>query len=111
MKISFDYSLRNDAAYSGFVDSLWRRTWTGWEIEILVADGMSDDGTARSVVPVCGQMRPSAYHDTPARIVSTELNAAIREAAGDIVIRMDAHRFMRGTTFVCVKGFSESGSG
>jgi succinoglycan biosynthesis protein ExoA len=59
--------------------------------EVIVADGMSDDGT-RSIV--CGLAKETPrlrIVDNPSRIVSTGLNAAIREARGSVIIRMDAH--------------------
>lgn len=68
--------------------------------EILVADGMSDDGT-REILLRVGQksLGPGAVASSPpmrvidnaSRMAATGLNAAIRVASGDIIIRMDAH--------------------
>jgi succinoglycan biosynthesis protein ExoA len=88
--------------------------------EVIVADGMSDDGTreilSRLAEEVAGKPADAAPSlggegrgegeslksasapgcllriiDNPGRIVSKGLNAAIRAARGDIIIRMDAH--------------------
>lgn len=59
--------------------------------EIIVADGMSDDGTREILARLTADSTPLRVIDNPGRIVSTGLNAAIREAQGDIIIRMDAH--------------------
>jgi succinoglycan biosynthesis protein ExoA len=61
------------------------------KIEVLVADGMSIDGT-RQVLDLYRQIvLPLRVIDNPDKIVSAGLNAAIREARGAVIIRMDAH--------------------
>ena len=61
------------------------------EMEILVVDGMSVDGT-REVVEALRRRDPRLrLLDNPERIVSTALNRAIREARGDILVRVDGH--------------------
>jgi glycosyltransferase involved in cell wall biosynthesis len=61
------------------------------EFEIIVADGMSDDGT-RDILKQLAEKDPRLrVIDNPGRIVSTGLNAALRAARGAIIARMDAH--------------------
>jgi glycosyltransferase involved in cell wall biosynthesis len=60
-------------------------------VEILVADGMSTDGTREYLEQMARQHPQIRILDNPGRIVSTGLNAAIRAARGDIIVRMDAH--------------------
>ena len=61
------------------------------EFEIIVADGMSDDGT-RDILKQLAEKAPRLrVIDNPGRIVSTGLNAALRAARGAIIARMDAH--------------------
>jgi glycosyltransferase involved in cell wall biosynthesis len=66
----------------------WRDRGT---FEVLVADGMSDDGTREIVRKVAQSDSRVRLIDNPGRIVSTGLNAAIRVARGGIIVRMDAH--------------------
>jgi len=70
------------------VQEPWRDRGT---IEVLVADGMSDDGTREIVRKVAQSDSRVRLIDNPGRIVSTGLNAAIRVARGGIIVRMDAH--------------------
>src|SRR5258708_4071747 len=113
MKISLIIPCRNERQHIlGFVDSLLAQDLDpGWEIEILVADGMSDDGTREVLCQYAARAPQVRIIDNPARIVSTGLNAAIREAAGDIVIRMDAHTiYARDYVRECVKALAKSGA-
>jgi glycosyltransferase involved in cell wall biosynthesis len=60
-------------------------------VEILVVDGMSDDGTTHEV-DVFAQAEPRVRLLTnPRRIVASALNLGIRSARGEIIVRMDAH--------------------
>lgn len=63
----------------------------GLGIEVLIADGQSDDGTRAIIEDVAADDPRVVLVDNPGRIVSTGLNAAIRAARGDIIIRMDVH--------------------
>jgi glycosyltransferase involved in cell wall biosynthesis len=59
--------------------------------EVIVADGMSDDGT-RSVLEALARLHPELrVIDNPAQIAATGLNAAIGVAKGQVIVRMDAH--------------------
>ncbi|HTE91526.1 MAG TPA: glycosyltransferase family 2 protein [Terriglobales bacterium] len=59
--------------------------------EIVVADGMSTDGTREYLQQMAKRHPRIRILDNPGRIVSTGLNAAIRAARGDTIVRMDAH--------------------
>jgi glycosyltransferase involved in cell wall biosynthesis len=59
--------------------------------EIIVADGISGDGTREILSDIArGEPRLTVI-DNPGRIVSTALNEGIRHARGKIIIRMDSH--------------------
>jgi len=59
--------------------------------EVIVADGMSDDGTREMILRLAQNEPRLRLVENQGGIVSTGLNAAIREALGSIIIRMDAH--------------------
>jgi succinoglycan biosynthesis protein ExoA len=59
--------------------------------EIIVADGMSDDGTREILDRLKSGNACLRVIENPKRIVSTGLNAGIQAARGQIIIRMDAH--------------------
>ncbi|MHB1416186.1 MAG: glycosyltransferase family 2 protein [Chloroflexota bacterium] len=60
-------------------------------LEVIVADGMSSDGT-RDIVRSYQKTAPNLrLIDNPGRIVPTALNCAIRVATGSIIVRVDGH--------------------
>ncbi|HTP88952.1 MAG TPA: glycosyltransferase family 2 protein [Bryobacteraceae bacterium] len=88
MIVSIVVPVRREArAIERFLDSLAAQDLAGLEWEVIVADGMSDDGTREILA-----RRPGLkVIDNPGLTVSRGLNAAIRAARGDIILRMDAH--------------------
>jgi len=61
------------------------------KVEILVVDGMSEDGT-RDIVTAMAVCNPRVQlMDNPERIVSTALNRGVHAAHGEIIIRVDGH--------------------
>jgi glycosyltransferase involved in cell wall biosynthesis len=60
-------------------------------LEILVVDGMSDDGTRDLLARAATRDARIAVLDNPARTSPAALNLAIARAHGDVVMRMDAH--------------------
>jgi len=63
----------------------------GWRLQLVVADGQSDDGT-RELLQAFAEREPRlVWIDNPARIVSTGLNAALKLATGEAIVRMDVH--------------------
>jgi glycosyltransferase involved in cell wall biosynthesis len=108
MKISVVIPCRNEKRHIGeFLDSVLRQELApGDELEILVADGMSDDGT-REIL----RGYDVRVIDNPGRIVSTGLNAAIDASTGDVIVRMDAHSvYAHDYVRECVRALRESGA-
>jgi succinoglycan biosynthesis protein ExoA len=90
--ISVVAPIRNEGSnVEHFVSDLAAQDFAG-EIEVLVADGNSDDGSAE-------RLRAAAWAaginlrvlDNPAGWVSQGLNTCIREARGDLIVRLDCH--------------------
>ena len=112
MHVSVIVPCRNEAQHlRGFLDSLLKQRTPDFDVEFVIADGMSDDGT-REIL--CEYARRSALIrviDNEGRIVSTGLNAAIRAATGDIILRMDAHTEFDATYIAtCVALLQETGA-
>src|SRR5579862_7901406 len=113
MKISVVVPRRNEKQHiHDFLDSLLAQDLDpDWELEILVADGMSADGTREILDKYAARVPAVRVIDNPGRIVSTGLNASIQEAAGEVIVRMDAH-----TTYApdyireCVKTLKATGA-
>jgi len=84
--------VRNEAAFiqRGLMAVL-QQDYPRERIEVIVADGLSDDGT-RDIVNVLRRQNPNvSLIDNPGKIVSTGLNAALRLARGEIIVRVDGH--------------------
>lgn len=62
-------------------------------LEIIFADGMSSDNTCTIIGRYAATHPFIRLIKNPKRIVPPALNAAIREAHGDIIIRIDAHAY------------------
>src|SRR5262245_16145817 len=60
-------------------------------LEVIVADGMSDDGTVQILRQLAMEDPRLKVIVNSGRIVSSGLNAAIAAASGHIIMRMDAH--------------------
>lgn len=95
-----------------FLDSVMQQDFTGMKVEVLIADGMSDDGT-RELLDQCAPAFPAVrILDNPEKIVSAGLNAAIREASGEVIIRMDVHsEYAPDYLQNCLRVLNETGAG
>jgi len=73
------------------VRSILRQELPEGGFEVIVADGMSDDGT-REILQEFSREDPRLFIiDNIGRVVSTGLNSAIQVARGRVILRMDAH--------------------
>ncbi|MGM9704485.1 MAG: glycosyltransferase family 2 protein [Prevotella sp.] len=75
------------------IESILAQDFPKEELEIIFADGMSNDNTSAIISRYASSYPFIRLIDNPRRIVPPALNAAIREAHGDIIIRIDAHAF------------------
>lgn len=90
--VSIIIPCRNEEKYIGkCLDSIIAQDYPKDKLEVLVIDGMSEDGT-REIVRQRTEKHPFIkVIDNPNRIVPPALNVGIRQAKGDVIIRMDAH--------------------
>ncbi len=83
---------RNEEAYiASCLDSILATDYPRDRIEVLVADGQSDDGTRAILAEYLTRYRCIALIENLRRTTPAALNAAIRAATGSVIIRMDAH--------------------
>ena len=83
----------------------------GRRLEVLIADGMSDDGTRATIREAAAGDPRVVLIDNPRRIVSSGLNAALRVARGEIVVRMDVHtEYAPDYLRRCVEVLEETGA-
>jgi succinoglycan biosynthesis protein ExoA len=92
-----------------FLDSVFSQELGQIRMEVLIADGQSDDGT-RLVLHEFERIFASLrVIENPEKIASTGLNRAIREAEGEIIIRMDAHtQYAPNYVRTCVEVLNET---
>lgn len=93
MKVSVITPCRNEAPHIGaFVHSLFaQRLPPGLQMEVVVADGRSDDGTRERLAALAAEDPRLRWIDNPARITPVALNRAIDAADGELIVRMDVH--------------------
>lgn len=75
------------------IESIMAQDYPKDDLEVLFVDGMSTDRTREiieSYLPQCPYLR---VLDNPHKIVPYAMNKGIREAKGDIIMRIDAHAF------------------
>lgn len=75
------------------LDALSRQTYPTSNMEVIIADGMSEDST-RQVIAEFQQQHPGMQVrvvDNHKRVIPAALNRAIEAAQGEYIIRLDAH--------------------
>ena len=104
---------RNEAAYiDAFCDlALAQKLPDGWHMEVLVADGRSDDGTGERLQARADSDSRLKIVSNPGRIVSSGLNACLRRAGGEVIVRMDIHtRFALDYVAECIAALQRTGA-
>lgn len=111
-RISIVTACRNEAEHiAGFLDSLVSQDFGGLTWEAILADGESGDGTKEILEEYAARNANLRVIANPARVVSAGLNAAIREARGEFILRMDAHtRYGRDYCRLCVETLERTGA-
>lgn len=90
---------------------LEQRIPEGWDLEVLIADGRSDDGTRERLSHWVQQDPRFALIDNPGRIVSTGLNRCIERARGSFIVRLDVHTvYAHDYIEQCLKAWQRTGA-
>lgn len=81
------------ATISLLLDALNNQTYPRQDMEVIIADGMSTDGTRHAINEF--QTKHPELHiqivDNPQRIIPAGLNQAIDASTGEFIVRLDAH--------------------
>lgn len=73
------------------IDSMLEQDYPKDDLEIILVDGMSKDKT-REIVAIYTEKYPFIHLiDNPNRIAPWAMNLGIKEAKGDVIMRLDAH--------------------
>ncbi len=94
MSISIILPIKNEERFIGkTLQSIINQKFKG-ELEIIIADGMSDDGTRGIVKEFQNSHRNIILIDNNAQIVPNGFNRALSISRGDLIIRLDGHSFI-----------------
>ncbi len=97
--VSVIMPVQNEAAFiRRSLDAVLQQDYPADRMEVIVADGMSEDGT-RDIIANLKFQNPSSNGnsptvkviDNPKKIVAAGLNRAIEESRGEIIVRVDGH--------------------
>jgi len=83
---------RNEEPYiAACLDSILATTYPLDRMEVLVVEGMSEDGTRDVLASYVARHSVIRVIDNRRQITPAALNVGIRAATGEIIVRMDAH--------------------
>ena len=93
--VSLILPIRNEATHiRGCLQSIAQQDFPHEQMEIIIADGLSTDDTKEVVEAFKPSDIPLIWLDNHGKIVPTGLNLAIRQARGEIIIRVDGHTIL-----------------
>ncbi len=73
------------------IRSVWAQDYPRERLEILVADGRSTDRTREILEELSRQDRRVRMIDNPERLQAAGLGHIVKQARGDVIVRMDVH--------------------
>ncbi len=111
-QVSIVVPCRNEARHiEAALASMLAQQGVEGDLEIIVADGASDDGTRATLDRLAAEDARVRVIDNPAGFVSQGLNTAIRAARGEIVVRMDTHSvYAPDYVACCLRALRSSGA-
>ncbi len=103
---------RNERAYiEGFLENLAEQDYPADRLEVIIADGRSDDGTYEWLLEHRRNLHGLRVLVNEQGIVSTGLNRAIEAARGEVIVRMDTHtRYAPDYVSQCVAVLFDTGA-
>ncbi len=103
---------RNEERYiRKCLDSILNNDYPKDRLEILVVDGMSEDGTRRIVQEYAGKFPWLCLMDNPKKNVYAGMNLGMARSKGEVLFKMDAHSaFEKDYISRCVKALQNTGA-
>jgi glycosyltransferase involved in cell wall biosynthesis len=93
--VSIIMPIRNEADFiERAIQSILDNDYPRHKMEVIVADGCSDDGTRAIVEKITSGDCRVRMLDNPCGIVPTALNIGLKACRGEIFIRIDGHAFV-----------------
>ncbi len=112
MIVSILIPLRNEEnSIKACLNSLLANDFSKSQYEVILIDGMSQDKTIEIINDFKWEGLPYKVINNPHKIVPTALNLGIQQAAGDYIIRIDAHTsYAKDYITQCVKELEKTGA-
>ncbi len=81
------------ARINNLLAAIYSQTYPRADMEVVIADGMSTDNSRGEIANFIKQHPDLSILvvDNPARIIPAALNRALKEARGEMIVRLDAH--------------------
>src|SRR5215475_474589 len=110
--VSIVIPCRNERSQIGVcLDSLLASDYSPGNLEILVVDGMSEDGTREIVANYAREYPSVKLVDNPSHVTPVGMNLGIERSAGDVIAIVGAHTiFDRNYISECVKYLDACGA-
>jgi glycosyltransferase involved in cell wall biosynthesis len=83
--------LNEEAYIERCIESVLEQDYPEDLLEVVVADGMSTDGTRRILERLAAAHAHLRVIENPDRIQAAAMNRIVRVARGDVIVRMDVH--------------------
>ena len=107
--VSLVIPCRNEEKFIGMcLDSVIANDYPKNRFEVLVVDGMSKDGTREIVKKYVKEHPFIKLFDNPKKIIPSAMNIGIKNAAGEIIMKIDSHaRYSEDYISKCVSFLAE----
>lgn len=90
--VSIIIPCRNEVHYiEHFIASIRQQTYPMSKVEIIVADGQSNDGTREKLELIKQDVSNLVVIENPKKTTPQALNLAIKASSGSFIVRMDCH--------------------
>lgn len=91
-KVSVIVPCRNEIKYiAACLDTILSNSYPKDKMEIIVVDGLSEDGTRDILNDLSNKYKLIRIIDNPKRNIPTAMNLGIQQAKGDVIMKIDAH--------------------